>query len=143
MLFSEYELAFVNQEVMTKDPQVLIIDNYGMLTRLYYYATVCLVGGGFGGDGVHNVLEAAVYGKPIIIGPVYDKFIEAVDLIENGGCLEVENALELEDTMNELLNPNNPLYQESAKAAKEYVYSKSGATKKILDQIQANRLLTN
>ena len=143
MLFSEYELAFAHQGVITKGPQVLIIDNYGMLTRLYHYATVCLVGGGFGGDGVHNVLEAAVYGKPVIIGPVYDKFIEAVDLIENGGCLEVENALELEATMNELLDPINPLYQASAKAAKDYVYSKAGATKKILDQIHANLLLTN
>jgi 3-deoxy-D-manno-octulosonic-acid transferase len=114
-----------------------------MLTRLYYYATVCLVGGGFGGDGVHNVLEAAVYGKPIIIGPVYDKYIEAVDLVENGGCLEVENALELEDTMNELLDSTKPLYQQSANASKNYVLKNAGATKKIIDQIQANLLLTN
>lgn len=143
ILFSAYEQAIIKNEAFAIEPQVLIIDNYGMLTKLYHYATVCLVGGGFGGDGVHNVLEAAVYGKPIIIGPVYDKYIEAVDLVENGGCIEVENALELEDAMNELLDTTNPLYQESAIAAKNYVYKKAGATKKILDQIQVNLLLTN
>lgn len=143
MLFSAYEQAIIKNEAVAQDPQVLIIDNYGMLTKLYYYATVCLVGGGFGGDGVHNVLEAAVYGKPVIIGPVYDKYIEAVDLVDNGGCIEVENALELEDIMNELLDPSNSLYQESANAAKDYVYKNAGATKKILDQIQAKRLLTS
>jgi 3-deoxy-D-manno-octulosonic-acid transferase len=114
-----------------------------MLTKLYHYATICLVGGGFGGDGVHNVLEAAVYGKPVIIGPVYDKYIEAVQLVENGGCIEVENALELEETMQELLDPNDPLLQESANAAKNYVYENAGATKKILAHIEANLLLTN
>lgn len=143
ILFSAYEQAIIKNETFVNEPQVLIIDNYGMLTKLYHYATVCLVGGGFGGDGVHNVLEAAVYGKPIIIGPVYDKYIEAVDLVENGGCIEVENALELEDAMNELLDTTNPLYQESAIAAKNYVYKNAGATKKILDQIEANLLLTN
>ncbi len=143
MLFSEYEQAIMKDVNLIKDPQALIIDNYGMLTKLYHYATICLVGGGFGGDGVHNVLEAAVYGKPVIIGPVYDKYIEAVQLVENGGCIEVENALELEETMQELLDPNDPLFHESANAAKNYVYENAGATKKILAHIQANLLLTN
>ena len=53
---------------------VLIIDNIGMLARLYYYARICYVGGGFGDDGVHNVLEAAVYGKPVVTGPVIEKY---------------------------------------------------------------------
>ena len=143
MLFSEYEQAINKGELLLKDPQVLIMNNYGMLTRLYHYASICLVGGGFGGDGVHNVLEAAVYGKPVIIGPVYDKYKEAVDLVENGGCIEVENTLELEEQMNILLDPQQTMYADSAKAAKEYVYSNAGATAKILDYIQAKRLLTN
>jgi 3-deoxy-D-manno-octulosonic-acid transferase len=143
MLLSEYEQSFIIEEQIVKDPQVLIIDNYGMLTRLYHYATICLVGGGFGGDGVHNVLEAAVYGKPVIIGPVYEKYIEAVDLVENGGCIEVENALELEATLLQLLDAEKPNYQNSAKAAKDYVYANAGATNKILAHIQAKRLLTN
>jgi 3-deoxy-D-manno-octulosonic-acid transferase len=143
MLLSEYEQSMSREENPLNDPQVLIIDNYGMLTRLYHYAKICLVGGGFGGDGVHNVLEAAVYGKPVIIGPVYEKYIEAVDLVENGGCIAVENALELEEVLLQLLDPKNPYYQESAKAAKDYVHAHAGATNKILDHIQAKRLLTN
>lgn len=142
MLYSEYEAAINKAKTLLKDPQVLIINNYGMLTRLYHYASICLVGGGFGGDGVHNVLEAAVYGKPVIIGPVYDKYKEAVDLVENGGCIEVENALELEEKLNSLLDPQQSIYADSAKAAKEYVYSNAGATAKILNYIQAKRLLT-
>jgi len=125
MLFSEYEKS-IQEHSLTADPQVLIINNYGMLTRLYHYAKVCLVGGGFGGDGVHNVLEAAVYGKPVIIGPVYDKYLEAVDLVDNGGCLCVENALELESVLNELLDQSGSLYEASALAAKTYVAEKPG-----------------
>ncbi|MDP4131666.1 MAG: glycosyltransferase N-terminal domain-containing protein, partial [Bacteroidota bacterium] len=63
-------------------PHVLIIDNIGMLSSLYHYATICYVGGGFGDDGVHNVLEAAVYGKPVVTGPVIEKYLEVVELAE-------------------------------------------------------------
>ncbi len=141
MLFSEYKKRSIEDVII--DPQVLIIDNYGMLTRLYQYAKICLVGGGFGGDGVHNVLEAAVYGKPVLIGPVYEKYMEAVDLVENGGCIAVENALEMEEILKQLLDPENPLYQQSATAAKVYVSANAGATNKILAYVQANLLLTN
>jgi 3-deoxy-D-manno-octulosonic-acid transferase len=143
MLLSVYEQTIAQEEKILNDPQVLIIDNYGMLTRLYHYAKICLVGGGFGGDGVHNVLEAAVYGKPVIIGPVYEKYIEAVDLVENGGCIAVENALELEEVLLQLLDAENKFYQQSANAAKDYVYAHAGATEKILDYVRAKRLLTN
>jgi 3-deoxy-D-manno-octulosonic-acid transferase len=143
MLYSVYEQAIINKEPINIEPQVLIIDNYGMLTKLYHYATICLVGGGFGGDGVHNVLEAAVYGKPIIIGPVYEKYIEAVDLVDNGGCISVKNALELEEIMTQLLDNGNELYHQSAKASKEYVYVNAGATNIIIGHIEANLLLTN
>lgn len=140
MLYSTYLQRSASEKI---DPQVLIIDNYGMLTRLYHYAHICLVGGGFGGDGVHNVLEAAVYGKPVLIGPVYDKYVEAVSLVENGGCIAVENALELENVLEQLLAEENTFYQNSALAAKQYVDHNAGATKKILDRIQEKRLLTN
>jgi 3-deoxy-D-manno-octulosonic-acid transferase len=143
ILLSDYQQSYTGDDKTSINPQVLIIDNYGMLTRLYHYARICIVGGGFGGDGVHNVLEAAVYGKPVIIGPVYEKYIEAVDLVENGGCIAVENALELEETLLHLLDDENPNYQNSAKAAKDYVYANAGATNKILTHIQAKRLLTN
>jgi 3-deoxy-D-manno-octulosonic-acid transferase len=141
MLYAEY-LALYLEGKTPNHVQVLIINNYGMLTRLYSYSTICLVGGGFGGDGVHNVLEAAVYGKPVLIGPIYDKYLEAVELVENGGCISVENALELEAELVTLLE-NPSAYQEASVAAKNYVYAKAGATKTIEDYIQANRLLTN
>lgn len=142
MLFSNYQELYLAGNAPT-EIQVLIIDNYGMLTRLYHYAKICLVGGGFGGDGVHNVLEAAVYGKPVLIGPVYDKYLEAVELVDNGGCIAVENALELEEQLSLLLAEDQNFYSETSKTAQAYVYSKAGATKTILDYIQANRLLTN
>lgn len=123
-------------------PNVLIIDNIGLLSRLYRYATLAWVGGGFGDDGVHNVLEAAVYGKPVIFGPVYDKYIEAIELVGSGGGFSVENALEAEALFTSLLI-NKEEYEEACQASREYVYAKKGATEKILGYIQENRLLTS
>lgn len=120
---------------------VLIIDNIGMLATLYHYADITYVGGGFGGDGVHNVLEAAVYGKPVLFGPVYEKYIEAAELVESGGGIPINNALELEEVLNDLLSDEIYL-KETCEASKIYVQSKRGATGKIMDYIQVNRLLT-
>ena len=118
----------------------LIVDNIGMLSRLYKYATVTFVGGGFGDDGVHNVLEAAVYGKPVLFGPVFNQFREAIDLLEEGAAFTVDNALDLEKVLDDLLT-NDRLYRECCEAAREYVYGHKGATEKILSYIQENRLL--
>ena len=75
-----------------------------MLSCLYRYATVTYIGGGFGADGVHNVLEAAVYGKPVVFGPVYEKFDEAVGLIDAGGAISIDGPVKLETVLNNLLN---------------------------------------
>jgi len=123
-------------------PNTLIIDNIGMLSKLYKYATITYVGGGFGDDGVHNVLEAAVYGKPVVFGPVYDKYIEAVELVQEGGAFVIETALELEKTFDDLLTDTNT-YKASCEAARNYVFSKKGATGKVMQYIQENRLLTS
>ena len=120
----------------------LIIDNIGMLASLYRYATVAYIGGGFGNDGVHNVLEAAVYGKPVVFGPVYEKFAEAVELVEAGGAFCIENALELEETLQWLLG-DEAAYNKAATASGNYVYANRGATRKIMTYIQENRLLTS
>ena len=69
--------------------KVLIIDNIGLLSKLYRYATVAYIGGGFG-VGIHNILEAVAYGKPVVFGPNYHKFQEAHDLIDLGGCMIVD-----------------------------------------------------
>jgi 3-deoxy-D-manno-octulosonic-acid transferase len=132
------------EKLMANDSKVnvLIIDNIGMLSRLYKYATIAYLGGGFGEDGVHNVLEAAVYGRPVVYGPVIDKFVEAIELADTVGGIVVDSALEAETVFNRLLS-NRDEYLSSCEAAKEYVYSKKGATGKIIRYIQENRLLTN
>jgi len=134
-----YSTLLEGNEIYTN---VLIIDNVGMLSRLYRYADITYVGGGFGEDGVHNILEAAVYGKPVIYGPEYEKFIEADELIKCGGAITIGSALELEDELKNLWN-NPELIKTMGEAAKNYVYSKAGASKKITDFIYEKRLLTN
>ncbi|MCE3283539.1 MAG: lipid 3-deoxy-D-manno-octulosonic acid transferase [Chitinophagaceae bacterium] len=125
----------------TQRANVLIIDNIGLLSRLYRYATIAYVGGGFGGDGVHNVLEAAVYGKPVVFGPVFDKYVEAVKLEECGGGFSVGNALELEKQFHQLLD-DEFLYKRACLASADFVRNNAGATEKILDYFQEKRLLT-
>ncbi|RZJ37547.1 MAG: glycosyltransferase [Chryseobacterium sp.] len=112
-----------------------------VLSRLYYYATIGYVGGGFN-KGIHNVLEAAVYGKPVIIGPVYYKFREAIQLVETGGAFSVNNAEELTTKLSELLTDESK-YQQSAVAAGKYVADNKGASNMIMKYIQEKRLLTN
>lgn len=138
VLFSQLK----NDNINFSDYSVLIIDNVGMLSKLYKYATISFVGGAFGNDGVHNVLEAAVYGKPVVFGPEYDKYREAVELIENNGGISINNTLELEEIFEKLLSDNN-FYREVASNAAKFVTSKSGATKKIVAYVYEKRLLTN
>lgn len=130
------------QPALVKECNVLIVDNIGMLATLYSYAKICYVGGGFGDDGVHNVLEAAVYGKPVITGPVIEKYIEVMELADIGGVIIIDNALEAESAFNRLLKSEEE-YAFHSKAARDYVYARRGATKKIVGYIQENRLLTN
>jgi len=121
--------------------KTLIIDGMGMLSKLYHYATVTYVGGGFK-SGIHNTLEAVVYGKPVLFGPKYQKFKEARDLIKEGAAFSVSNAEELKMKMDHLLNDLEQL-SNAGEAAKNYVEENVGATQKIIDFIQENRLLTS
>lgn len=120
---------------------VLIIDTIGILSSLYRYATITYVGGGFGG-GIHNVLEAAVYGKPVVHGPEYSKFAEAKDLVALGGSFETEDALHLEKLLDKLFTDTD-FYKKAASVSKDYVYAHRGATAAIAQFIQEKRLLTN
>ncbi len=131
-----------NETFPATNANVLLIDNIGMLSRLYRYATIAYIGGGFGNDGVHNVLEAAVYGKPVIFGPVYEKYKEAIELLEAGAAYSIETALELEELMNNMLSDEEWLKQ-SGNVARNYVREKAGATEVIMNYIQENRLLTS
>jgi 3-deoxy-D-manno-octulosonic-acid transferase len=114
--------------------KVLFIDNIGMLSSIYNYADICWIGGAFGG-GLHNILEAATFGKPIFFGNKnYQKFAEAVDLIENGGAFALNNFDEFNIKINNLLQNNNS-YNFAAEASKTYVVEHIGATNTIMNYI--------
>ncbi len=105
---------------------VLIIDCIGLLSSIYRYGKIAYIGGGFG-VGIHNTLEAAVYGIPVIFGPKYHKFNEAVSLIRAGGAFSINNAVELTEILNSLIQI--PAITETAgQKALEYVNSQLGAT---------------
>ena len=135
------ELA-ANSQSMQNSLQVLIIDNMGMLSRLYRYATIAYVGGGFGMAGVHNVLEAAVYGKPVVFGPEYSKYIEASGLVEAGGGISFKHPLGLEEILDRLFG-NEMELKRMEDASGNFVSSRQGATGDIITYIQEKRLLTN
>ena len=120
----------------------LIIDNVGMLSKLYHYASISYIGGGFGADGIHNCLEAAVHFKPVLFGPVYDKYIEAIGLVEAGGAISIEDALDFEAVAKEILNNDNKR-KEMGQLAGDFVLAHKGASAKIIHYIQENRLLTS
>lgn len=135
--------AFTNaDEEEQKKYSTIVIDNIGILSQLYQYATIAFIGGGFTSQGIHNTIEAAVFGKPIVFGPVYDKYLEAIELIEKGGAISVENTLELETTFKSLLQQIDKRIN-MERAAMEYVKEKAGATQQIVRYIQEKRLLTN
>lgn len=114
--------------------RILVVDSVGLLAHLYRHAFIVYIGGGFG-KGIHNILEAAVFGKPVIFGPNYKRFQEAVDLIGSGGALCAPSARELINATASLLN--DPLrYNAAAEAASTYVQAHKGATARILGTIQ-------
>jgi 3-deoxy-D-manno-octulosonic-acid transferase len=121
--------------------KTMIIDSIGLLSKLYHYATITYLGGGFK-SGIHNTLEAVVYGKPVLFGPKYQKFKEAKDLIEEGAAFSVTTADELKEKIDHLLNEPSELLK-AAEAAGKYVQENTGATGKIIQYIHENRLLTN
>lgn len=128
ILFSEIN----NQDISGFD--VLIVDTIGLLTKIYSKANVAFVGGGFNKSGVHNVLEPAVFGVPILIGKNYSNFQEAKDLVKLKGIISVTNANNFKDTINQIIDDKNVLDQ-MGKTNKEYVLENKGATDEILEYI--------
>ena len=111
----------------------LIIDCYGLLSSIYRYGEISYIGGGFG-VGIHNVLEAAVYGIPVIFGPNNKKFREAQHLLANKGGFEVNGYEDFEVLMDKFLTDEAYL-QASGQAAGDYVKNNSGAMEKIMDYV--------
>ena len=121
-----------------KNAKVLIVDTIGHLSSLYNYGNIAYIGGGFG-KGIHNILEAATYGLPVIFGPNYKKFLEAVEMIEMKAAYSITNIEELKKVIDRFIN-NETLLISCPQTALNYVKSRLGATNRILDQSLMNKV---
>lgn len=113
---------------------VLIVDTIGMLSSIYQYGQAAYIGGGFI-DGIHNTLEAAVYGIPVVFGVNYAKFIEAVDLVALGGAVSIADANELYALLTNWYTPASSLRQTAGDICKNYIWQQPSATDEILNSI--------
>ncbi len=132
-LFKVKHVRFSEYSEVSTDARVLIIDNIGMLSSAYRYAYIAAIGGGFG-KGIHNILEPACWGIPIVFGPNYEKFREAVDLKSTGGAKSFVTFNDFKKILDEWLTDDN-LYITSAEEASEYVKKNTGATYIIIKEI--------
>jgi 3-deoxy-D-manno-octulosonic-acid transferase len=112
---------------------ILLIDSMGILSSVYRYGTLAYIGGGFG-NGIHNTLEAATYGLPVVFGPNYKRFKEACDLLELSSGFSITNFVELKSIFHTLLINEN-LTMKSGQSASNYVNQKRGGTDILLSQI--------
>ena len=119
------------------EKQVLIIDNIGMLSSLYKYGDWAYIGGGFGA-GIHNILEAATFILPVVFGPQYGKFKEAVDLVRLQGAFSISGYSELTDIFDSFLSDKDKR-KKSGEIAGKYVNDNQGATLKIMKMIFADK----
>lgn len=126
------------KENSVSDKQVLIIDNIGLLSSLYRYGDVAYIGGGFG-KGIHNILEAATFGLPILFGPAYAKFNEAVELAGLGGAVSVAGMEELQSHLNHWLSDKADRLR-AGNVSKDFVHRKAGATSIIVNQLFPGQL---
>ncbi len=117
-----------------QEQSILIIDNIGMLSSLYRYATFAYIGGGFG-KGIHNILEAAIFGIPVCFGPNHKKFQEAVEMLKCGGARTFSTPDKLKEIMEQWLD-NVESYNKSCEASKKYMQANLGATQCIIDKIE-------
>jgi 3-deoxy-D-manno-octulosonic-acid transferase len=116
------------------DSDVFIIDTVGILTKIYSYADIAYVGGGFGNPGVHNILEPATFGVPIVIGPNFSHFAEATALVNMEGCVSISNKKELFDAFSNLI-ANDDIRHEKGHICSTFVQMNKGATSIILKYV--------
>ena len=128
ILFSEKEGKDLSQY------DLFIIDTIGILTKIYSYADIAYVGGGFGNPGVHNILEPATFGVPIIIGPKYSHFAEATALVQMGGCISITNEQELQQAFDNLIG-NEDVRYEKGHICSTFVQMNKNATEIIMKQL--------
>jgi 3-deoxy-D-manno-octulosonic-acid transferase len=116
-----------------EEAEVLLIDTIGLLTSIYSYADIAYVGGAFA-TGLHNTLEPAVFGIPVITGPGIGGFREAEDLMELKGLIVVNDQKSLNETLDNFVH-NSEFRNQTGRICSAYVKRKQGATKRIMDQI--------
>ncbi len=121
----------INEQTTFRHKKVLVIDNIGMLSSLYPYGQVAFIGGGFG-KGIHNILEPATFGLPVVFGPAYHKFKEAFDLVEQQGAFPISNRDELKKVLDSLLTTG--MKGHASKICRQYIESNIGATSIIMDE---------
>jgi len=115
--------------------KILIIDSVGSLKHLYRYTDIAYIGGGMGNSGLHNILEASVFGIPIIIGKNYKGFSEAEDLVGLRGVKSVNSEIEFTEIFNNLISNKN-VREKMGKINKNYIYSNSGGSEKIIEALK-------
>jgi 3-deoxy-D-manno-octulosonic-acid transferase len=138
ILFSSLNLNEIGSSKLA-DYDVFVIDTIGILTKIYSYAELVYVGGGFGNPGVHNILEPATFGVPIIIGPNYSHFAEATALVKMEGCISIANQEELNEAMDQLIQ-NTAVRIEKGHICSTFVEMNKNATTTILNYIIQKKL---
>jgi 3-deoxy-D-manno-octulosonic-acid transferase len=126
---------WLTQSNTMEKPKVLIVDQIGLLSHLYQYANVSYIGGGFTKDGIHNVLEAAVFGKPVVWGPNDSKYPEAIGLRNTKGGIQFNDTNSLKEALKKLLNDAD-FCKNTGAAALKYVQEHAGATQKTIEYIK-------
>jgi 3-deoxy-D-manno-octulosonic-acid transferase len=124
-----------SDEAKMRKAHILVIDSIGILAYLYRYAFIAFVGGGFG-VGIHNILEPAAFGVPVIFGPNYDRFREARELILEGGAISINNEEDLSQALRQLANVPSE-HDRVSEICSAYVRSHEGATAHILNHLYA------
>lgn len=132
-LFKVRTVRFSEFNDESSDARVLIIDNIGMLSSAYRYAYIAEVGGGFG-KGIHNILEPACWGIPVLFGPRHTRFREATDLLKEGGAMSFDGFDDFSEKLDGLI-ADEALYRKASLAAGSYVKENTGATVKIMKAI--------
>ena len=136
VLYSQLTLPISQQLsnlVAQQHKKVLVVDTIGILKQIYKYARFAYVGGGFM-SSIHNTQEALVFGCPVVVGPKYTKFVEAVDLVRDGGMFSVENQQEFDDIFEQLMNDDN-FYNKASGICQDYIQLSIGATSKIMKRL--------
>ena len=128
LLESDYQLY--TEFDADKESKVLVLNTIGILSQLYQYARFVYIGGGFGVN-IHNIQEPVTFGCPVIFGPKYKSFKEAVDLVGLGGAFSISKQVGLNYIFGRLLN-DEAFYQHASKVCKDYVLSQIGATSAIM-----------